>query len=208
MSRHRPRRRAGRGTRPRCGSRGCAAAAHGRSRGQGSRASADGPRCRSHCQGRAAPGPGIRLHLERPVRAVGGGDREHVHPTADVQSEPFLEGAVVVGDHLGRRAGRIRRAQRHTGKVGNAVSGTESERRPAVSPSAARARVRVEDDEVAARNEAAAHEVVGNREAGLSGPDDRGVDVSHDDWNGRHAEGIPATTRPGMPCRARCTAWA
>ena len=157
-------------------------------------------------QGRAAPRPGIRLHLERPLRAVGGGDREHVHPTADVQSEPFLEGAVVVGDHLGRRAGRIRRAQRHTGKVGNAVSGTESERRPAVSPSAARARVRVEDDEVASGNEAAAHEVVGSRKAGLPGPDDRGVDVSHDDWNGRQAEGIPATTRPGMPCRARCTA--
>jgi hypothetical protein len=119
-------------------------------------------------------GAATRRGRRRHVRVQHGA---HLHRAGDPQVEVPLVQGVVVADDVARGEAPVGRGERdaelgHAGQVGDAVRGSEAERRPAVLPGPARRRPAVEHDGVGAHAEAEPLQVVRDREAGLSGTDD------------------------------------
>ncbi len=104
-------------------------------------------------------------------------DRPDRDRALDPQVECALVFGEVLGDDLGDRGRLLGGGNGHVGELVDAVDGLEGQRRPAVLPGPAGARVVVEDDEAGLGLEVPAQGVRG-RQAGLTGPDDDHFDFA------------------------------
>ncbi len=143
--------------------------------------------------GRPVPGRG----LDEQPPAVPLAHGPHVHRPQHPQIEGALVILEVLGDHLGGRPRRIGPGQLHPGQRVHPVHLAVRQRGPPELPGTARAGGVVQDDEVTARLESAAPQVIGAGQPCLPGAYDDCLGIVHASTNFTGAGDLPGPP-PGL----------